>query len=106
MSNKLLRGQRCMFKGQKIVGDGKQTREELYKPLMAGKVPEVPRNELRQGEKAMYKDVKIVGDGEHTNEELYLKVMAGKVKQKRGAPKVIEPETIEKVVTKKKKSKK
>jgi len=39
MSDKLLRGHRCMFKGQPILGDGEHTREQLYLIVMAGKAP-------------------------------------------------------------------
>ena len=38
MSNIFARGHKCMFKGQKIVGDGEHTREELYLKVMAGKI--------------------------------------------------------------------
>jgi len=96
MSDKLLRGHRCMFKGQKIVGDGIHTRQELYLKIMAAKPkPVKPRGELRKGEKAMCKGQPIIGDGESTNDELYDKLMAGKKPKKRGqqtAPKVKEPE--------------
>ncbi len=38
MSNIFIRGHKCMFKGQNIVGDGEHTREELYNKVMAGKI--------------------------------------------------------------------
>ncbi len=38
MSDIFARGHKCMFKGQKIVGDGEHTREELYLKVMAGKI--------------------------------------------------------------------
>lgn len=38
MSNIFARGHKCMFKGQKIVGDGEHTRIELYNKVMAAKI--------------------------------------------------------------------
>ena len=38
MSDIFARGHKCMFKGQKIVGDGEHTREQLYLKVMATKI--------------------------------------------------------------------
>lgn len=38
MSDIFARGHKCMFKGQKIVGDGEHTRIELYNKVMAAKI--------------------------------------------------------------------
>ena len=99
MSDIFTRGHKCMFKGQKIVGDGQHTREQLYLKVMAAKPqPVKPRGELRKGEKAMHKGQPVIGDGESTSDELYDKLMAGKKPKKRGLaetqtmPKVTEPE--------------